>query len=71
MDVTDAELAELERRFLEAHATGKVRVLGPLPHRVRLRLWCAHHRDGAAIWLAGHDHLRAAEWLWRLTGGWN
>ena len=48
-----------------------VRLLDPLPWRVRLRLSIQHVIDSTGIWLACHDHYRAAEWLWRLTGGWN
>ena len=43
----------------------------PLPWRVRLRLWVTHQRDGFAIWLVERHRLKAAEWTWRLTGGWN
>jgi hypothetical protein len=46
------------------------KLLDPLPRRVRLRLWLTDCRDAVAIWLVYRNHLRAAEWTWRLTGGW-
>lgn len=46
-----------------------MKVLTPLPWRVRLRLLLTEHRDAAATWLVYRNHLRAAEWTWRLTGG--
>jgi hypothetical protein len=46
------------------------KLLDPLPRRVRLRLWLTGCRDAVAIWLVYRNPLRAAEWTWRLTGGW-
>lgn len=57
-------------RIEDGRPAGTVTLLDPLPRRVRLRLWLGRHRDGAAIWLVDHRCLRAAAWLWRLTGGW-
>lgn len=48
----------------------RMTLLTPLPRKVRLRLWCQHQIDGAAIWLVRHRQFRAAEILWRITGGW-
>ena len=49
----------------------RVILLDPLPRRVRLRLWCQHLIDRAGYWLACHRRFKAAELLWRATGGWN
>jgi hypothetical protein len=48
-----------------------VTLLDPLPRRVRLRLWCQHQIDGAGYWLVCHRQFKAAEMLWRVTGGWD
>jgi len=48
-----------------------VTLLDPLPRRVRLRLWCQHKIDRAGYWLVCHRQFKAAELLWRMTGGWN
>jgi hypothetical protein len=69
MDAVDEEVL---RRQLEDALKNRasVRVLTLLPRRVRFRLWLAGRRDSVAVWLAYRDHFRAAEWTWRLTGGW-
>jgi len=62
---------DLAAEFEHACRTGRVKLLDPLPRKVRLRLWCQHRIDGAAIWLVEHHHFAAAEYLWRATGGWD
>jgi hypothetical protein len=47
-----------------------VKLLTPLPRRVRLRLWLERRVNHAGIWLAGHGHWKAAERLWRVCGMW-
>lgn len=42
-----------------------VRLLTPLPARVRLRLHAAQCIDRVGAWLCGHGHTRAAERMWR------
>jgi hypothetical protein len=64
------DVEALRRQLEQALNGGSVRVLTPLPRRVRFRLWLAGHRDAVAIWLAQHGRFRAAGWAWRLTGGW-
>jgi hypothetical protein len=67
MDGVDEEAlrGQLERALKH----GRVRVLTPLPRRVRLRLWLAGRRDAVAVGLVQHGHFRAALWTWRLTRG--
>ena len=48
----------------------ETRIRLPLPRKVRTRLWLRRRIDGAAIWLAEHQHFRAAENLWRACGMW-
>lgn len=48
---------------------GRVRLLTPLPRRVRFRLAVRYVVDGAAIWLAEHGCFRAAKLTWCLFGG--
>ena len=52
-DVTEAELAELERRWRKAmEHPGRMRLLTPLPRRVRLKLALGRARTQALIaWL--------------------
>lgn len=70
----DYPLTRLEyreaREALRRAAAGPVRLLDPLPWRVRLRLRLTGHVDSAAYWLACHDHPGAAERLYRATGMW-
>lgn len=47
-----------------------VKLLDPLPRRVRARLWLQRHViDAPAIWLCGHHGWRLAivwwKWIWR------
>ena len=76
-ELTGEQLAELEKRWTALTASppryrylykGRWRRALPLPWNTRLRLWCAHKRDGIAIWLCDHGRFGAAEALWRLTG---
>jgi hypothetical protein len=59
--------AEWERKVRQR---GRLRVLTPLPRRVRLRLWRARQVDRAAIWLADRKRYGAAQLLWRACGTW-
>ena len=54
---------EFARAYRQASLTS-------LPLRVRLRLAVVSAVDSAGIWLTCHDHYKAAEWLWRITGLW-
>lgn len=65
---TDEQLAWFAAEW-ERAVRGPVRLLTPLPRRVRLRLAIRYVIDGAAIWLAEHGHFRAATLTWRLFGG--
>lgn len=65
----DAEWERLRRRWAKEQRKHPT-LLTPLPRRVRLRLAIARRRDGLAIWLVRHRRFRAAETLWRMTGGW-
>lgn len=44
-------------------------LMTPLPRKVRARLWLTRRRDAVAISLVYRGHYLAAEWTWRLTGG--
>jgi hypothetical protein len=59
--------AEWERKVRQG---GPVRLLTPLPRRVRLRLAVTQITDNAAIWLAERGHYGAARLLWLAFGGW-
>lgn len=65
-----AERQRLVTAFEHAHRTGHVKLLTPLPRKVRLRLWCTSLINKAGYWLVCHDHIRAAERLWRACRMW-
>jgi hypothetical protein len=75
--VSDAELAEFQRRFEErntpaaraAHMRRELRCL--LSRRARFRLWRDDSLTSAGIWLADHVGERACVALWRATGLWS
>lgn len=68
---TDEQLARFAAEWRrKAGRPGEIRLLTPLPRRVRLRLAVTSAIDHAAIWLAYRGQLRAAEWLWRAAGMW-
>jgi hypothetical protein len=48
---------------------GRVRLLTPLPRRVRFRLAAWYVIDGVAIWLVEHRCFRAARLVWYSFGG--
>ena len=65
------DVAAFERQLREAMTRGApVRLLTPLPRKVRLRLWYSRQVDKAAIWLVDRGRLRAAEGVWRTFGKW-
>lgn len=64
------EIQSLKSRLDDSMRNGTVRILTPLPRRVRVRLWFTHRIDGAGIWLVDHGHMDAAERLWRVCGLW-
>lgn len=73
--LTDAELAELERRFLAAWNTphrwrylykGRWRYALPLPWHARLRLWWTGRINLFGCWLADRRQFRAAKAVWRI-----
>jgi hypothetical protein len=43
----------------------QVRLLTPLPARIRLRLAVHRRIDRVGAWLCGHRCNRAALWMWR------
>lgn len=68
-DISPAELRALRNRWDKAlKRPYKVRVLTPLPLRVRARLVAAGAVDRTAAWLVRRVHWRAGEFLWRVTG---
>ena len=67
--LTAAELDELAERW-KAAQHGPVKLLTPLPRKVRLRLWASHQVDRLAIWLVSHGRPLAGELVWRACGRW-
>lgn len=65
MPLTDEQVEKIRARFERAARCGKVKVIPPLPRRVRLRLATQRMVDHVAIWLADHGRYRAARALWR------
>lgn len=59
--------AEWER---QARKPGEIRLLTPLPRRVRLRLAAMRTVNRTAIRLVSGGHYRAARGLWRASGMW-
>lgn len=69
--MTPQELRAFRNRWDKALARpGAVRVLTPLPWRVRARLSATSAVDRAATWLVYHVHWRAGALVWQLTGQW-
>lgn len=74
--LTDAELAEYQRRVEQAntpaaiarHQRRELRHL--LSRRARPRIWYRKQLTSAGAWLCGHGRWRAARALWRVTGLW-
>ena len=66
---TEGQLAWFKAEW-ERKVHGPVRLMTPLPRRVRFRLAVRGRVDGLAIWLAGHGHLNAARVTWQVLGGW-
>lgn len=64
-DCTCPRCTEPERRPANAH---QVRLLTPLPARIRLRLAVHRRIDGVCAWLCGHRCVRLAGWIWRASG---
>ena len=59
-------LGDLAAEFERAYNTGRIKLLTPLPHKVRLRLWFAGRIDHLGCWLVEHRCFRAAKLLWRI-----
>lgn len=67
--LTPEQLAALERRLERAvRRPNRVRVLPPLPWRVRARLRLHRTVDRTCSFLCGHGLEDAALLLWRLAG---
>jgi hypothetical protein len=54
----------------QAQQRNKVRLLTPLPRRVRMRLAARRAVDKAGIWLVKHHRYHAAQRLWQAFGMW-
>jgi hypothetical protein len=63
MVIDDATVEKLKDGFEKARH-GPVKLLTPLPWRIRLRLWWNGKVDKTAIWLSSHGKPGAALWLW-------
>ena len=73
MTMSPDEVEEAAARWKAAWERGKhkpLKILPPLPVKVRTRLWLHHQVDAVCIWLADHHHLAAAERLWRICRMW-
>jgi hypothetical protein len=68
--MTPDDLAELERKFRRAAASGKITIIPPLPRWTRLRLWLTRQVNRASCWLCDHGHDQAAIRLWRVFRMW-
>ena len=66
--LTGKQAEEFVARLREACRGGEIRLLTPLPRRVRLRLAVARNADDAAIWLVTRKRHGLARRLWRVTG---
>lgn len=60
------EEAEALRSHLAEALQGPVKLLTPLPRRVRLRLWFASRINRFGCRLVEHGHIRGACLLWRI-----
>lgn len=60
--MTDGEYETLKARWLREHGQNhnahRVRLLTPLPFRVRLRLAVERRIDNTSFWLIGHHRMR-------------
>lgn len=68
-ELTEEQIERFRAQWERAQS-GRMRLLTPLPRRVRLRLAVTGAVDRAAIRLAGVGDGRAAIWLWRAFGMW-
>lgn len=68
--IHQAERQRLVAAFEHAHCTGRIEILTPLPHAVRLRLWLTRRINNTGYWLVCHDHIRMAQCLWRACRMW-
>jgi hypothetical protein len=49
---------------------GQLRVVPPLPRKVRARLWRDRQVDRFASWLVVRGRWRVATWVWKIYGAW-
>jgi hypothetical protein len=69
---TDEQLGQFVDEWRrQARKPGRIRLLTPLPRRVRVRLAAARAVDRVAIRLVDRKRYRAARALWRAFGMWN
>jgi hypothetical protein len=65
-----------QARILGEHLTAilsqpcHLRVVPPLPRKLRARLWCDHQVDRFASWLVARGQWRTATWVWKAYGAW-
>ncbi|HEV2375187.1 MAG TPA: hypothetical protein VGS19_23885 [Streptosporangiaceae bacterium] len=64
--LTAEELERFKADFERANRTGRVKILTPLPRRVRARLWLRARVTGVGVWLMDHGRYGLAEALWRV-----
>jgi hypothetical protein len=63
-------IGDLAAKFERAYRDGQVKLLTPLPRKVRLRLWLHSQADRIGCWLCDHRHPEAAIAFWRACGMW-
>lgn len=68
--LTEDEIQRWVAEFERAQRAGHVKLLTPLPRKVRLRLWFARQVDRAGGWLVEHGRFGLAKALWLACGGW-
>ena len=71
MELTAEQVEAFAAAFEKAMAKGKLRVLTPLPRRIRLRLWAHRRIDGLCAFLCAHGGWQLAIGVYRACGMWH
>jgi hypothetical protein len=65
---TDEQVEQFKAEWRRKYKPREIRLLTPLPRRVRLRLAAEQAITRAGTWLCDHRMWRAAELLWKVLG---
>jgi hypothetical protein len=69
---TDKQLEQFKAEWQrKVRQRGEIKLLAPLPRRVRLRLAIEGAVNHVGTWLVYRGHYDAAERLWRACGMWH